>query len=146
MKLVKLNVYMRVLLVLLLIALLILPAGGAQADQGDLLHASNLPLSESIQLSQGVFWSSSLNDRITENYIEYIPNDTIVPIIAYGNYIYGGNPLSRLNEIVANRNQRVIAAFNGDYFNMNTRVPISTVIEEGILKGNEGSAWVSVGF
>ncbi|MCL1975061.1 MAG: phosphodiester glycosidase family protein [Firmicutes bacterium] len=128
------------------ILLLLAPLQGAAALPDDLLHASNIGLAENVRLTQGIFWSSTHNDRVTENYFEYTPNDTVTPIIAYGNYIYGGNPLARLSEIVENRGQHVIAAVNADYFNMSTRVPISTVIENGVLKGNEGSAWVSVGF
>ena len=139
----------RILLLLAAIFMLLLPQSGAQAAPGSLLHASNLYLSGAAQLSQGVYWNSALNDRITENYIEYTPNDTVVPIIAYGNYIYGGNPLARLTEILAGRGQRVVAAINADYFNMSTRVPLSTVIENGILKSseNEDGDWSSsIGF
>ena len=137
---------LRMLFLLTTIILALLPLGGAEAAPGNLLHESKLRLADSVQLIQGVYWSSSLNDRVTESYLEYIPNDTVAPIIAYGNYIYGGNPLARLTDILAERDQRVIAAINADYFNMSTVVPISTVIENGVLKGNEGSAWVSVGF
>ena len=142
----KQNLRLMIFLILLAVLLMLVPQQGSAAVLGNLLHVSNLRLTESVRLTQDVYWSDYLKDRITENYIEYIPNDTVVPIIAYGNYIYGGNPLARLTEIVTGRGQRVIAAVNADYFNMSTRVPISTVIENGVLKGNEGSAWVSVGF
>lgn len=134
------------LLLLMVAAFLLFPLQGADAAPGSLLHSSNLNISREAQISSGVYWSSALNDRVTENYIEYIPNSTVVPIIAYGDYIYGGNSLARLDSIMAGRGNRVVAAINADYFNMSTVVPLSTVIEDGVLKGNEGSSWASVGF
>ncbi|MCL1905702.1 MAG: phosphodiester glycosidase family protein [Clostridiales bacterium] len=137
---------LKILTVFAVALLLLVPQQGAVAQQGSLLHASELRLASAARLSSGVYWSLALDDRVTENYIEYIPNDTVQPIIAYGDYIYGGNSLARLTEILEGRGNRVIAAINADYFNMSTVVPLSTVIENGVLKGNEGSSWDSIGF
>ncbi len=118
----------------------------AYATSGELLHQSELTIAPQIELADGIFWHNSLDDRLTEHYIEYTPNPLTRPIIAYGNYIYGGNSLANVEEIVTNRGYNVIAAINGDYFNTSPLIPLSAVIEDGILKGSEGSAWSSVGF
>ncbi|MCL2495793.1 MAG: phosphodiester glycosidase family protein [Clostridiales bacterium] len=141
--------YLRYMLLLLLPAVVLLPAPYVKAvtASDDLLHGSSLYIAESAQLSTGVYWSTTLNDRVTENYIEYIPNSTVTPIVAYGNYIYGGHSLANLQSVMAGRGNRVIAAINGDYFNMSTVVPLNTVIEDFVLKSSEGGDWsASVGF
>lgn len=82
---------------LLLVVLMILsPVCGLTAFAGalgDSLHTKSLYIGNET-MANGIYWNSSASDKVTENYIVYEPGSAgVIPIIAYGNDIYGAASL-----------------------------------------------------
>lgn len=81
------------------------------------------------------------------NYIEYKPNGTVSPVIAYaGDTVYGSKAtITNAANYLKNQGQNVIGGINADFFVMGTGVPIGLVIKDGTLVSSD--AWqYAVGF
>ena len=82
----------------------------------------------------------------TQTYIyEYTPGGNTVPIVAYGDELYGKSDVNRVTEYCEQNGMTVMAAFNGDFFSMSSGVPTGIVVREGRLCSSDGS-WNAVGF
>lgn len=135
---------------LLLVAVLLISAFSgftAYADSlGDKLDGKAITIGEKTLLSNGVYWNTGYTDKITENYIEYIPEGSIVPIISHGNDIYGAAGFKAVAAKAAMEGKYVVAGLNGDFFNMNNGVPVGTTIKDGLLISSESMYNPTVGF
>ncbi len=135
---------------LLLTAALIISAFSgwtAFADSlGDRLYGKSLLIGEETLLANGIYWNTGYTDKITENYIEYVPGGSIVPMISHGNDVYGAASFKTVAANAFNEGKYVVAGLNGDYFNMSNGVPVGLTIKEGRLITSESMANPSVGF
>lgn len=123
---------------LLLVFLLLLTpfAGGAYgATFGDLLYSRSILIGNTAELANGIYWSNAVSDKITENYISYQPGSQVLPVIAYGNDIYGAASFRAATQIAESEfgNGRVMAGINGDFFTMATGVPQGVTIKAHTL-------------
>lgn len=116
------------------------------ASLGDPLYSKSLVFNEGTILANGVYWSSQAGDKITENYIEYSPGGTVIPIISHGNDVYGAASFRAVTAKEKSKGVYVLAGVNGDFFEMSTGIPIGMTIENGILKTSESFLYNSVGF
>lgn len=81
------------------------------------------------------------------NYIQYQPNSTVTPMIAYvGQSIYGSKAtISSAASYLKNQGYNVIGGINADFFVLGTSIPIGLVIKDGTLISSD--AWqYAVGF
>lgn len=136
--------------IVLALALVLGPAGafsafGAGSMGGD-AGSTEITIAPSTDLSAGVFWNSSYNDWVTENYIEYAPGGAIRPMVTYGNDIYGAASFSTVVQYAEEADKHVVAILNGDIFNTANGVPIGLSIKDGIVRSSESTANPSVGF
>ena len=101
------------------------------------------------QLAEGVVWHDVLavNDLGVQraHYIEYTPNEGVVPVVAYGQGFYGRSTVTYVGNYLTGLGEKPIAAINADFFNLSTGVPIGIVIREGTLITSAGGAY-AVGF
>ena len=51
------------------------------------VHTGRAPLSQGASLGKNVFWSDTYSDLRTEYYVEYSPNASVVPTVAYGSKV-----------------------------------------------------------
>ena len=81
----------------------------------------------------------------TENYLTYLPNSDVEPIITGGEYVYGRTTIE--NEIERIRNLRInpIAGTNADFFSLQTGVPMSNVIVDGKILTKDGTEQYGIG-
>lgn len=101
------------------------------------------------QIGEGTFYY----DVVAENglgvqrmhYIEYTPNDGVVPAIAYGKGFYGRSTVTYVGEYLGESGEVPVAAINADFFNLSTGVPIGIVINNGTFVTSAGGAY-AVGF
>ena len=100
----------------------------------------------STELTNGVFYSTALADRITENFISYSPGGNVRPIVAYGNDIYGAASFKTVVSYAEAAGQHVVAGINADYFTMANGVSDGIVIQDGVIKTSESSKNTSIGF
>jgi exopolysaccharide biosynthesis protein len=116
------------------------------ASLGDNLNSKSLVFAENAVLANGVYWNSGVNDKITENYIEYKPGSSVLPIVTYGNDIYGAASFKTVAAMAEADGKHVVAGINGDFFNMKNGVAVGITIKDGILRTSESSVYPSIGF
>lgn len=76
---------------------------------------------------------------------DYTPGGTTMPIVAYGDKLYGKSDVNDVVDYCRRQGYTVMAAFNADFFSMSTGVPTGIVVREGRLCSSDGS-WNAVGF
>ncbi len=77
--------------------------------------------------------------------LDYTPGLTAIPITAYGDYVYGKSDINTVISWCQSQGYTVMAAVNGDFFDMDTGVPTGMLIQNGRLCVSDG-AWNAVGF
>lgn len=139
------KILQRGMAIALSLALSLAGVSAQAAVLGEQLRNKRIVIAEGTSLANGVFWSSSLSDKQTENYIEYTPNTSVVPIVAYGSQLYGRSTLNYITNYLESNGMTVIAGVNADFFEFSTGVSLGPLITGGILR-SEGGDKPSVGF
>lgn len=94
-------------------------------------------------LSQMASGNSSGNQRV--QFITYTPNESVKPVIAYGETAYGLQTIEQAAAQLEQEGKTVIGGINADYFVTSTGVPIGVIINEGEVISSD--AWQqAVGF
>lgn len=111
---------------------------------GTQLHASQLTLANGAVL-RSVVSKLPNGERQSSNFIEYTPNTDVTPIVAYGSKIYGRSDINTVASYVESQGMSVVGGVNGDYYVLDTGVPIGLVVNDGRLVSSD--AWQpAVGF
>lgn len=115
---------------------------------GETLHTKSLNIANETVLANGVYWNTNASDKITENYITYKPGSSVVPIIAYGNDVYGAASFATASNIAISErgSGTVLAGINGDYFTMANGVPQGIEIKDSVLYTSGTASYPSIGF
>lgn len=113
---------------------------------GDKLYGKSVIIGEEAALANGVYWNAGYTEKITENYIEYSPGGSVVPIISHGNDVHGAASFKTVAARAAMEGKTVVAGINGDFFTMSNGVPDGVTIKDGLLITSESSKRPSVGF
>ena len=133
-------------LVLALSLVLSLGLSAAASDaMGEDLAALDTLLHQETQLSTNTFWSAAYNDLRTENLITYTPNPDVTPMVTYGQVLTDRSSVTDMARELESQGWRVVAGINGDFYNVNTGLPIGLVITEGQLRSSDGG-YYAVGF
>ncbi|MBQ6684600.1 MAG: phosphodiester glycosidase family protein, partial [Firmicutes bacterium] len=124
------------------------PVSSFAATFGTQLEQKNLDMTETIRLTNESWYSTYLDDEIVENYVTYEPDGDVVPVVHYGNDIYGAAGMRTVIGYAQEAGLNVIAAINGDFFTVDNGVATGLVIKEGIIRSSESTVanYNSVGF
>ncbi len=96
-------------------------------------------------LYKNTFYDESVGQQ-TEQYVAYTPNPDITPIITNGTSLYGKRTLSQANQTLNSQGIRNAIGMNGDFFSLQTGVPMSNLIMEGRVVSKD-TGWLSaIGF
>ncbi len=76
---------------------------------------------------------------------EYDPAGGTLPIVSWGSTVYGKDRLNSLTNAAADDGSTVLAALNGDFYSMQTGVPLGVMINNGELVSTDDSKY-AVGF
>lgn len=76
---------------------------------------------------------------------EYTPGKGTLPIVRYGNSIYGKDRLATLVASAKEHGDTVLGAVNGDFYSMQTGVPLGVMIDGGKLISTDDSKY-AIGF
>ncbi len=142
------KVFFRKTLALILALSLILSLGvsaAASDAMGEDLTALDTLLHQETQLSTNTFWSAAYNDLRTENLITYTPNMDVTPMVAYGQVLTDRSSVTAAARELEAQGWRVVAGINGDFYNVNTGLPIGLVVTEGVLRSSDGG-YYAIGF
>ncbi|MBE6036855.1 MAG: hypothetical protein E7223_04430 [Clostridiales bacterium] len=131
----------RTIAFVLALVMLFTPTFGITAfadDAGDEIVHASLSLGDNMTLHTGVLWNSSMEDRIAENYLLYLPGGTVKTMVIYGHDIYGQATLKNaIKYVEEEEGKHVVAAVNGDFFSIATGVPVGMAIKNGILRTSD---------
>lgn len=105
------------------------------------------PLSQGASLGKNVFWSDTYSDLRTEYYVEYSPNASVVPTVAYGSKVTDRVTLSGMAQTLESQGKRVVSGLNGDWYVLSTGAPTGLVVTDGIVRatGYYNDTW-AIGF
>ena len=112
---------------------------------GEDLTGQEVRLNKDTALSTNVFWSSSMSDLRTENFITYEPNRTVKPLVKFGDVLTDRTTVSAAAKQLEREGYRVVAGINGDFYNTSTGLPIGIVVSDGELRSSDGG-YHAVGF
>ena len=119
----------------LALALTVTAASASQAMGWD-VHTGRAPLSRGASLGKNVFWSDTYSDLRTEYYVEYSPNASVVPTVAYGSKVTDRVTLSGMAQTLESQGKRVVSGLNGDWYVLSTGAPTGLVVTDGIVRAN----------
>lgn len=130
----------------LALALTVTAASASQAMGWD-VHTGRAPLSQGASLGKNVFWSDTYSDLRTEYYVEYSPNASVVPTVAYGSKVTDRVTLSGMAQTLESQGKRVVSGLNGDWYVLSTGAPTGLVVSDGIVRatGYYNDTW-AIGF
>ncbi|MEA4919476.1 MAG: phosphodiester glycosidase family protein [Clostridiaceae bacterium] len=118
--------------------------GAAKASGGEYSYKRTDEISDGLNFSSEYLKSSSGAGNRTYIF-DYSPGSDTLPIIAYGDGLYGKSNVNDVVSYCQSKGYTVMAAINADFFNMTTGIPTGIVIKEGRLCSSDGS-WNAVGF
>ncbi|MDD3165554.1 MAG: phosphodiester glycosidase family protein [Oscillospiraceae bacterium] len=117
-----------------ILAVTVLTGSASAAVVGSNLKKSLLTVAGSARVETGAYYSESAKSKQTEHVLTYEPNDALIPMVAYGDTLYGRSALDYVTSWVQNQGNTVVAALNGSFFDMNTGIPYGLVVTDGILR------------
>jgi hypothetical protein len=112
------------------------PAASASQALGTEIHTSRTHLAQGVDYTHQTLWSATYSDLRTENYIEYTPNTSVQPAVAYGDKVLSRKTLTSLAQSLQDQGKRVLTGVNGDYFVMATGAPLGLVVTDGVLRSS----------
>lgn len=117
----------------------------ASVALGEDLTALDVELHQDTQLTESVFWSTTYSDLREEHYITYTPNDTVVPIVTYGDTLTERDTLTQAATALEAQGYRVVAGINGDFYNTSNGLPVGFVMGDGDVKSSD-AGYNAIGF
>ncbi len=79
------------------------------------------------------------------HYVEYEPNDELVPIVAYGIGFQGKSTIEWVQSVLIAQGYNVVAGFNADFFDTTTGIPVGLVVTDGRFVSSYGNQY-AIGF
>ncbi len=101
--------------------------------------------SQGTYLYRNTFSDSSVGQQV-EQYVLYTPNLDITPVISNGTSLYGKRTLSQANQTLNNQGVYSAIGMNGDFFSLQTGVPMSNLIMEGRVASKDSGWLPAIGF
>lgn len=139
------NIVLKRSLALMLSASLLLTSAAASVALGSDLHKSSETIGENASLNKEIFWSATYSDLREENYIEFMPSDSLEAVVSYGNTILSTSSVATMAQSLEAEGYRVLGGTNGDYYVVATGNPLGIVLTDGVLRSS-ASYLNAVGF
>lgn len=138
----------RGVLLALAVCLLATTALAALEDPAD---KATLPLADNVSLVTGGWELTAQEDDtsgvtpfVREHVLTYTPDDTVWPVVAYGNTLYGRSTMAQTAKYLTDAGLSIVAAVNGSFFDMLTGIPYGIIVTDGVLRSS-GSGY-AIGF
>lgn len=81
-----------------------------------------------------------------EYYAEYTPNESVVPVIAWGKEMWGSVTISKAENYMKENNVVPLIGVNASYFSYKTGLPMGHVISDGKIVSKDTETYQSIGF
>lgn len=127
-------------------ALLIQTTAFASILGSESITEASLGIADGAVLHTNSFFSDQTGVGLqTENYVEYTPNSNTVPVVASDRYLYGKRTVSQMASSLMNSGIYPVMMMNSDFFSLQTGVPMSHQVEDGVLVTKDTQILDSVG-
>ena len=138
----------KILAVLIVISLMATCVYAEDSILGTLISCDQgLAVGNSTVYTENTFYSSQSGvGKQNEHYYTYTPNTDVIPVIYNGKYMYGKQTLESATNEVRNKGMIPLMGVNAGFFSFMTGVPMSNVIENGIIVAKETSGADAIGF
>jgi len=111
---------------------------------GNLIEENHTSMGGNTEYYTNVFQKEKEIQR--EYYVEYTPNEQIVPVVVNGDEIYGKRTVREAVEYMKKNNMKPMMGINGDYFSFKTGIPMGHTIIDGELVTMDPEGQNAVGF
>ncbi len=111
---------------------------------GDLTGGYKEALSSDVQFHEYNY--NTETDVQAEYYVEYEPNDTVVPVVINGDAIYGKRTITEAAKYMRDNGLKPMIGINADYFSFQTGIPMGHTIIDGRLVTSDPSGQDAIGF
>lgn len=108
------------------------PAAASEAVGTELTRQS-VQVAPGVTVTSQVLWGRDYDDFCRENYITYVPDGTVRPVVAYGKYVSSLQSLTGMARTLEEQGQRVLAGINGGFYEMKNGMPLGVIISGGQL-------------
>lgn len=102
-------------------------------------------LGTGVTVTDNSLWSATYSDLRTEYYVTYEPNDTVTPIVWYGDTVVGTASLSSAAAQLEAQGYRVVAGINGGFFNSDGTA-VGLLVSGGVIRCLDQWNYAMVGF
>ncbi len=120
----------------------VIALNGSAAALGSEIYSSGQPIGEGTRLNEYIY---DYTERQNEHYIEYIPNETVQPVVVYGSKLCNYGDFESMAALLEKQGMKVIGGVNGDYYVMSSYQPLGVVICGGELMSSDGG-YAGIGF
>lgn len=120
---------------LVLAAALVLSVAPAAASEavGTELSRCSVQVAPGVTVTSQVLWGRDYDDFCRENYITYLPDGEVRPVVAYGKYVSSLQSLTGMARTLEAQGQRVLAGINGGFYEMKNGIPLGVIVSGGQL-------------
>ncbi len=127
--------------------LFIFPIIASASVLGEEIDGYTVQVAEGTYFTHKAFYSDQTGvGRQTENYAVYTPNEKVVPVISYGEYLYGGSKTSQEMETLISQGKFPVIGANADFFSFQTGVPMSNLVIDREIITKDLSEQYGIGF
>ena len=126
--------YKKILSLVIASAIFIQTTAFASILGSETITQASLDIANGAVLHTNVFFSDQSGvGKQTENYVEYFPNEKTVPVVVSDRYLYGRRSVSQMATSLMQSGVYPVMMMNSDFFSLQTGVPMSHQVENGVL-------------
>ncbi len=113
----------------------------------DLVNSNKITIGKGLDLYSNTFKSdqSGVGNQ-TEYYAEYVPNDSVVPMVVTGDAIYGKRTAKEIMSYMENNGMVPMLGINASFFSLASGIPMGHVITDGVVTSMDNRTIPGVGF
>ncbi len=113
----------------------------------DLINSNKITIGKGLDLYSNTFKSDQNGvGNQTEYYAEYVPNESVVPMVITGDAIYGKRTAKEIMTYMENNDMVPMLGVNASFFSLTSGVPMGHVITDGVVTSMDNRTLAGVGF
>lgn len=113
----------------------------------ELINSNRITIGKGIELYSNTFKSDQKGvGNQTEYYAEYVPNDSVVPVVVTGDAINGKRTIKEVITYMKNNGEVPMLGINASFFSLSSGVPMGHVITDGVVTSMDNRTLSGVGF
>ncbi len=111
---------------------------------GELTGGNRITMTEDAEFYHYTYSTETTTQ--SEYYVDYKPNDEVVPIVVNGEAIYGKRTITQAAQYMKDNGMRPLIGINADYFSYQTGIPMGHTVIDGELVTSDTTGQNAIGF